>query len=74
MPTLTIPHQISQRLLDALNALNWSYGKGDIIGFEKVNESGHDGTVVCKLQFGQQRARFTVKNGTVYFRGHQKKL
>jgi hypothetical protein len=62
----------SPEVLDALRSINWNHGKGDIASVE--SESGLDGVVTCKLQYGTCKARFTVKNNTVHFRGHQRKL
>ena len=62
----------SPEVLDALRSLNWSYGRGEIVSVKSTN--GLDGIVTCKLQYGTCRAEFTVKNDTVYFRGHQRKL
>lgn len=62
----------SPQVLDALREINWSYGKGEVVAVEST--SGLDGLVTCKLQYGTSKARFTVKDNTLYFRGHQQRL
>ena len=67
-------------LLDALNSLNWNYGRGSIADVEYTICGPNDhiiegyGVAVCKLQYGTCKAKFRIKDGTVYFRGHQKKM
>ena len=67
-------------LLDALNGLNWTYGRGDIVAVEYTycGSDEHiiwgEGFAVCKLQYGENRAKFRIIEGTLYFRGHQRKL
>ena len=77
---------LPQAFVDALNYLNWNYGRGDVIGFADFSMSGPGGgidkgfvasghgTVVCKLQYGEEWRKFRVVNGTLHFRGHQKTL
>jgi len=67
-----MPDHCSPEVLDALRSINWKHGRGEIESVE--SESGLDGVVTCKLQYGTCRARFTIKNNTVYFRGRQRKL
>lgn len=72
LPETVVP----ENLLEALKALNWSYGKGEIVGFKDVTFHGQGihGEVVIKLQFGEEVRRFTLTNGVLSFRGHQKKI
>ena len=70
---------LSDELTIALNTINWNYGRGEIIGFSEVTIActklmNSHGTAVCKLQNGTCTAKFRVVNGTLFFRGHQKKI
>ncbi len=71
-------------LKEALQELNWAYGRGEISQIEYsiegyggpdggTAENGH-GKVVCKKQFGTETISWKVLHRTLYFRGHQKKL
>jgi hypothetical protein len=65
-------------LREALDALNWSYGRGDVVGIDWDPTPAPDGAkvgrVACKKQFGYDRPKVTLRGGTVYFRGHQRKV
>ena len=84
MPEEIIPLDqapMQRPLTEALQALNWAYGRGEIVGLDDYHfqgpaglvRNGH-GTVVCQLQYGTARAKFQVTDGNLFFRGHQRKI
>lgn len=68
--------ELPQNVKDVLTTLNYTYGRGDIVGYECVRTHGEitQGLVVCKLQYGECKYPFRVESGTVYFRRHQRKV
>lgn len=58
-----------QTLRKALDEINWLYGRGEIIHVGKYSK-----VVTIKKQYGTERVSYRVKNKTVFFRGHQKKV
>jgi len=61
-----------------IQRLNWNYGKGDVkfISYNKDNTGGKVQVYVSITQTTGYNyfRKYRIKNGTVYFAGHQKKV
>jgi hypothetical protein len=62
-----------KKLLGCLEYLNTNYGRGSVIGV-RMDEDDKGGWFTCQLTHGTVAARFSIENGIVYARGHQRKL
>jgi len=65
-----------KQLFEALNSINWSKGKGDILSVTIEVSCQHDfrGTVFRKMTSFTDTRSFTVKDNTVKFLGRQRKI
>jgi hypothetical protein len=66
-------HTLTNReIYDAVQTLNWNYGRGELRGNAAIQEAAN-GTMVCvsSLQYGFSKFTVKVVGRTVYARGHQ---
>ena len=64
---------VTPELTQALKAINWNYGRGDIVTIT-LNPQGTGGEVVCQKQYGADVNRFTLLDGKVRYRGRTRKI
>lgn len=66
-------HTLTNReLYDAVQTLNWCYGRGDLRGDSAIQQAANgDYVCVASLQYGFSKFTVRVVGRTVYARGHQ---
>ena len=61
-------------LFDALQAINWSYGRGDLIGFDPATQIATRRIPATQRTGFLETRRYAVRGGRVRFLGHARTL
>jgi len=61
-------------VFDAIQTINWSYGRGDLIGFDPARKTATRRIPVSQSAGFWETRRYTVNGNRVRFLGHTRKL